>query len=104
MDGNALETRTETKLESRTETNKNDKNEENVFTDRLTTYLKENKIDFDEERLRARVRKALVDYGAVNFTLAVNDALSGWRSNGHEGNFTAYLFTTLDRNYQKVTR
>src|SRR5208283_31164 len=80
-------------------TDKNDKNEENVFTDELVSFLKKEEIVFDENRLRARLSKAVEKYGEGNIRHAVNDALPSWKKNGNEGNFVGYFFSVLEHNY-----
>lgn len=87
---------------NRIQTDKNDNNEENVFVEQLITYLKENNIDFDEDHLKVRITKALTTYEEKIIRYAVNDAVESWKKNVNEGNFVAYLFTTLERNYQEV--
>ncbi|MDI6766034.1 MAG: hypothetical protein QME52_04335 [Bacteroidota bacterium] len=87
---------------SRLQTDKNDKNEENVFVGQLISYLKENNIDFDEGHLKVRITKALSTYEEKIIRYAVNVAVESWKKNGNEGNFVAYLFTILERNYQEA--
>jgi hypothetical protein len=87
--------------DTRTETNKNDKNGENVVAS-LAQCLNDNKIDFDEEDLKARIPTALAVYGEKILHLAVNNALRGWKNSSHNGNFVSYLFTVLDRNYLRL--
>lgn len=85
--------------DNRTDTDKNDKNGTNVFVEELIETLRENGIQFDERHLRVRIPKAYREYGEEVIRAAVNEAQESWTGKGHTGNFVAYLFTVIERNY-----
>jgi hypothetical protein len=77
---------------------------EGIVVKQLQKFLTDNDVVVDEGGLKARVPKMLEDYGDENFRRGVNDALLGWKSNGHDGQFLSYLARTLQNNYPPVSR
>ncbi len=91
-----------TPFEHRLNNNKNDKNDENVFFEKISTYLKEENISYNEKILRGRLRKVLVDFRLEDVEASVNEAVRGWQKTERTGDFLSYWFTVLSRNYQEV--